>query len=269
VLCVPVDPMTVAGLDAWLRDAVATEARKTLLHANAHGINQAQGNLALRAAYREADGVYCDGTGVLLAARLLGVRVPERITGADWLWHLHDVAVASGWHLFLLGAAPGVASRAAEALETHSGSSCVVGSHHGFFEKTGPENDEVLERLRSSALDVVLVAFGMPLQEEWIRRYRREIPAAVVISVGGAFDYVAGDVRRGPRWMVDHGFEWLARLAVEPRRLASRYMIGNPVFVSRVLMAWVMSRRWPIRRGEGKAGPGRRRYRRPSAIRRA
>jgi N-acetylglucosaminyldiphosphoundecaprenol N-acetyl-beta-D-mannosaminyltransferase len=233
----------MTALDEWLCSAVVAGERRTVLHANAHGVNLAQHDAALRTAYRAADLVYCDGVGVMLAAWLEGARVPQRITGADWLWHLHDLAVQNRWRLFLVGGARDVAARAAAALGQRSGCSAVVGVHDGYFNKTGPENDQVLQQIRSSAPDIVLVGLGMPLQEHWINTYRDTIDAAVVISQGGAFKYVAGDVRRGPPWMTDHGLEWLARLAIEPRRLALRYILGIPQFVCRVVLAHVTGNR--------------------------
>jgi N-acetylglucosaminyldiphosphoundecaprenol N-acetyl-beta-D-mannosaminyltransferase len=252
VLGVPVDLLTWTGFDEWLESAVSHRARATVLHANAHGLNLASRDPALLEAYRRADLVYCDGAGVMLAARLLGSRVPQRITGADWLWHLHNVAVEKGWRLFLLGSAPGVAERAAAALGEHSGASAVVGVHHGYFDRDGAEDDRVLSRIGACSPDIVLVGFGMPVQELWITSRRSRIDASVVVSQGAALDYVSGELRRGPSWLVDHGFEWLGRLLVEPRRLARRYLVGNPVFLVRVLACRVSSHR-------ATRGPGTRR----------
>ena len=82
-----------------------------------------------------------------------------------------------------------------------------------------------------------MVGFGMPLQERWVHEQRGAIHARVVLTAGAAVDYVSGRLRRPPRWMTDHGLEWLGRLLIEPRRLAGRYLVGNPIFAWRVLVS--------------------------------
>jgi N-acetylglucosaminyldiphosphoundecaprenol N-acetyl-beta-D-mannosaminyltransferase len=258
VLGVPVHKVTVASLDDYLRAAVRSGRHVTVLHANAHGLNLAQRHLWLLDGYRRADLVYCDGAGVRLAARLLGDALPERITGADWLWHLNELAARESWRLFLLGGAEGVAERAAETLARRSGARTVVGTHHGFFDKTpgSTENRAVVEIINALDPHICCVGFGMPLQERWILENRRLLAANALISQGAAFDYVAGDLARGPGWMTGHGLEWLARLAIEPRRLWRRYLLGNSLFLARVLRARALTRRGADRaRRNRRTGP--------------
>jgi N-acetylglucosaminyldiphosphoundecaprenol N-acetyl-beta-D-mannosaminyltransferase len=89
--------------------------------------------------------------------------------------------------------------------------------------------------INNASPDVLLVGFGMPLQEKWIAANLARTHAWVVLSGGACLDYAAGKVRRGPPWMVNHGLEWLARLLIEPRRLWRRYLMGNPRFLLTVL----------------------------------
>jgi N-acetylglucosaminyldiphosphoundecaprenol N-acetyl-beta-D-mannosaminyltransferase len=257
VLGVPVHKVTTASIDDRLRAAVRSGVRVMVLHANAHGINLAQRHRWLLDGYRRADLVYCDGEGVRLAARLLGDSLPERITGADWLWHLNELAAMEDWRLFLLGDAPGVAERAAEALVRRSGRPTIIGTHHGFFDKTpgSADNEAVVAMINTLEPHVCCVGFGMPLQERWILENRPLLRTNVLISQGAAFAYVAGDLTRGPRWMTGHGLEWLARMAIEPRRLWRRYLLGNPLFLARVLRVRLLTRR----------GAGRANWDRPTA----
>lgn len=245
VLGVPVRKLTVASLDDYLRAVVGSGARVTVLHANAHGLNLAQRHQWLLDGYARADLVYCDGAGVRLAAWLLGDGLPERITGADWLWHLNELAAREGWRLFLLGGAPGVAERAAETLARRCGVRTVVGTHHGFFDKTpgSAENQAVVAMINRLDPHICCVGLGMPRQERWILDNRPLLRANALIGQGAAFAYVAGDLARGPGWMTGHGLEWLARLAIEPRRLWRRYLLGNPLFLARVLRARLLTRR--------------------------
>jgi N-acetylglucosaminyldiphosphoundecaprenol N-acetyl-beta-D-mannosaminyltransferase len=92
----------------------------------------------------------------------------------------------------------------------------------------------VIELINAFAPDILFVGLGDPLQQHWVETYRDQLNAPAILTCGGLFDWVSGDNRRAPRWMISSGFEWLWRLMIEPRRLASRYLIGNPVFLFRL-----------------------------------
>ena len=111
----------------------------------------------------------------------------------------------------------------------------VVGSHHGYFEVGSPHNDRVIEHIREHRPQIVLVGMGTPKQELWVDRYAEEFDGAVVWTVGALFDYVSGHIPRAPRWLSDNGLEWIFRLAIEPSRMWRRYLIGNPIFLGRVM----------------------------------
>ena len=131
--------------------------------------------------------------------------------------------------MFFLGAREGVAHEAASRME-RALPGLRVHSHHGHFPKDEKSSRAVIDAVNKSGADVLLVGFGMPLQEVWTTKYREQLQPSLVFSVGAMFDYVAGNVRRGPRWLTQHGFEWLTRLVVEPRRLWKRYLLGLPEF---------------------------------------
>src|SRR5690606_9053131 len=117
-------------------------------------------------------------------------------------------------------------------------------THHGFFDKApgGPESLAVIGGINATRPDIVIVGFGMPAQERWVHDHRSALDAPVVLTGGAVFDYVSGRLRRAPAWMTGHGLEWLGRLVIEPRRLMRRYVVGNPLFLARVLRERV--RRW-------------------------
>lgn len=237
VLGVGVNPLTVEELEAEVRRRVRGAECAVILNANAHCLNLAYRDAELRDYLDGADLVFCDGFGVMLAARLLGRRIPARITYADWTWRLAALAAGEGFSLYFLGARPGVARRAADRLVAKYPGLTVSGVHHGYFDHRAgsPENEAVIREINAAAPDILIVGFGMPLQERWLMRNRRRLNAKVALTGGAAFDYVAGDLFRGPRLLTDNGFEWLARLLIEPRRLWRRYLVGNPLFLARVL----------------------------------
>ena len=209
--------------------------RHRVSYVNAHVLNQSLTNAELRRALRDSDLVYCDGYGVRLAARLIGLPVPHRMTGADWIWGIAAMCQESGRSLYLLGSDPGASTEAAARLRRWYPRLDVRGTHHGYFELGGPHSERVLEHIAENPPDVLLVGMGTPQQEMWVEANHDRIEASVVWTVGALFDYVAGRVPRAPHWIADNGLEWIFRLVVEPRRMWRRYLLGNPAFLYRVL----------------------------------
>lgn len=232
---VGVDPIRQDELHAVIADAVATQRQRIILNANARAIALANTLPAFKAALNAADIVFCDGYGVLFAARFLGATLPERITYADWAHPFARFSQERGLSWFFLGAAPGVADTAAARLRQQYPGLNIAGAHHGYFDLDGKDNDQVLARISALRPDVTFVGLGMPTQELWIQRNAPRLDTRVLLSAGACFDYLAGRVRRGPRWMTDHGLEWLARILIEPRRLLWRYTVDNLAFLRIVL----------------------------------
>lgn len=215
-------------------------------YVNAHVLNRSFSNGELRRALQESDLIYCDGYGVRLAARLIGLPVPHRMTGADWIWGLAALCQRLDHSLYLLGSDPGAAADAARALRRWYPGLQVRGTHHGYFHPGSHHSERVLEHIAEHRPDVLLVGMGTPHQELWVDHYIDRIDASVVWTVGALFDYLAGRTPRAPHWMADHGLEWMYRLAVEPRRMWRRYLLGNPAFLWRV---------WGERRRRGSRHP--------------
>jgi N-acetylglucosaminyldiphosphoundecaprenol N-acetyl-beta-D-mannosaminyltransferase len=251
VLGVGVDPITVDELHAEIARLVRDGRPSLILNVNVYCLNLSYEDAALRNSLNSADVLFCDGAGVMLAARMLGGRIPARITYAAWIWRLADFAAAEGFSLYFLGARPGVAQEAARRLRERHPGLRIVGVRHGYFDHSAgsAENEAVLEEINVAAPDILLVGLGMPLQERWLTQNRQGLNAGVVLSGGAVFDYVSGRVRRGPPILTESGFEWLARLLNEPRRLWRRYLLGNPLFLSRVLsqLLWRTTGRGPVK----------------------
>jgi N-acetylglucosaminyldiphosphoundecaprenol N-acetyl-beta-D-mannosaminyltransferase len=237
VLGVGVDALTVEELQAEVWRLVRVERRGLVLNVNAHCLNLCHEDPALRAFFNGADVVFCDGAGVMLAARILGGRIPERITYADWAWRLAAFAAAEDLSLYFLGARPGVAYEAAERLKERHPNLKISGVRHGHFDCSpgSLENEAVVGEINAASPDILLVGLGMPLQERWLMENARRLDVGAALTGGAVFDYVSGRLWRGPPLLTDNGLEWLARLLAEPRRLWRRYLIGNPLFLLRVV----------------------------------
>jgi N-acetylglucosaminyldiphosphoundecaprenol N-acetyl-beta-D-mannosaminyltransferase len=221
-------------ITSWVGDGGRT---RQVMYVNAHVLNQSREYPELRNALEDADLVYCDGYGVRLAAKALDVEIPHRMTGADWIWDLATLCERSGQSLYLLGSEPGVTREAAERLSARYPRLSVAGSHHGYFEIGSPHDDRVVEDINARQPDMVLVGMGTPRQELWVEHNAPRLNASVVWTVGALFDYVSGRVPRAPHWLADNGLEWIFRLAIEPQRMWRRYLLGNPVFISRVFQS--------------------------------
>lgn len=232
---IPVETAPPAELLRRILAYAARDEHRRVSYVNAHVLNQSQSNPELRQALQSSDLVYCDGYGVRLAARLIGLTVPYRMTGADWVWGAATLCEEAGRSLYLLGSDPGSSADAAATLRRWYPRLEVRGTHHGYFGIGSAHSERVLEHIAEHKPDILMVGMGTPQQELWVHRNRDRIDAPVVWTVGALFDYMAGRVPRAPHLLADNGLEWIFRLAVEPRRMWRRYLLGNPAFLRRVL----------------------------------
>lgn len=234
ILGCAVDPMTTEQVLGWcLETARGSPRPRILLTANASHLVAMQDDPALHQAADAADLVTADGMSLVWAARALGTRVPERVAGIDLLEALLRRAPAEGLRVFLLGAKPTVIARFVERCRRDYPGISIVGWRDGYF---GPaEHEAVVRQIAAARADMLFVAMPSPFKDTWCERYRDALGARLIMGVGGAFDVLAGEVPRAPRWMQLTGMEWAWRLWLEPRRLWRRYLVGNSRFIWLVL----------------------------------
>jgi exopolysaccharide biosynthesis WecB/TagA/CpsF family protein len=174
-----------------------------------------------------------DGVGVDMAARLLyGRTFPANLNGTDFVPAFLQAAVEP-LTIGLLGATRRNAEAAAERFSELTPRHRFVVIHDGFFSRD--DEPGIIERIRDLKPDVLLVAMGVPRQELWIARNLTAVHCTVPIAVGALLDFMSGSVPRAPQWVRDWRLEWVFRLIIEPSRLWRRYIIGNPLFLARVL----------------------------------
>jgi len=177
-------------------------------------------------AYLDADLILADGHPIVWASRLLGRPLPERVPGSELVPELFaSYTQGEQLRVFLLGAAEGVAARAADNIHRCWTNVAIVGVYSPpiGFEKSQLETEEILGRITLCQPDVLVVGLGAPKQEIWVHRNRHQIAAKVALCVGATIDFLAGEKKRAPVWMQKSGIEWLHRLLSEPKRLALRY----------------------------------------------
>lgn len=231
ILGVPVDPITESGAVDWVAAAIRGQQPRQVATVNPEFVMQARRNGRFLAVLAQADLCIPDGYGVVWAARRLGRPLPGRVAGVDFIRALARRGAQEGWRFFFLGAAPGVAESAASVLRTDYPDLITAGCLAGSPETA--DDAVTTGAVRAARAEVLLVAYGAPGQDLWIARNLASTGATVAIGVGGAFDFISGRARRAPRWMQDHGLEWLHRLSQEPWRW--RRMLALPQFALAVV----------------------------------
>ncbi len=214
---------------------VLTKRFYKVMYVNAYCMIVAERDIAYRDILNRADLVYADGISLVWTARLIGSDLPCRLTAADFMPGFFRRFSQEGIRVYMLGARPGVAEKAARRLRRENPGLQIVGTHHGYFEPS--ESEKIIAHINQAAPDIVMVGMGVPYQEKWIEAHSDQINASVIWGVGALFDFLSGTLPRGPQWLLDGGFEWLCRLISEPRRLWRRYLLGNCLFMWHV-MRW-------------------------------
>ncbi|MEN6459142.1 MAG: WecB/TagA/CpsF family glycosyltransferase [Thermoguttaceae bacterium] len=236
MLGVRIDNLTRAEAIQRLEEVIGGGERQTrsVFFVNAHTLNLAASDPGYLAAINRGDFVFADGTGVRWAARLQGVRVAENLVGTDFVPALFQTTAGRGHSYFMLGADAATVAAAGDYAQRNFPGWTLVGCHHGYLTDAAATS-AAIEQINAARPDVLLVGMGNPVQEFWIGRHQSRLQVPVCLGIGGLFDYWAGNVRRAPAWLRRAGHEWLWRLFQQPRLKAQRYLVGNPLFLARVL----------------------------------
>jgi exopolysaccharide biosynthesis WecB/TagA/CpsF family protein len=228
ILNIPIDNISVSDFLQQLTQGV-------VFTPNVDHLMKLQKDPEFVAAYRKADFRVCDSQVLLLAAKFLGRPIQAKISGSDLFpmfcdHHRHNDQIK----IFLLGGAEGVAAKAQERINARIGRGIIVQAHSPSFgfEKNEEECQRILEMIRQSPANVLVVGVGAPKQEKWIARYKDQLPSIdIFMAVGAAIDFEAGNKPRAPELISKLGLEWLYRLTSEPKRLWKRYLLDDFPFL--------------------------------------
>lgn len=231
---IPIHLFTEETLNNTIGNIIKNREKKTVLNSNAHLVQMANYQYSWIIDYfnNQVDYVMCDGAGLELMSRANGLKRPEKIAYNVWFWKFANYCAENDFSIFLLGAKPGVAERAAQNLKQEN-PMLKIFHHHGYYDKTkySKENEEIIELVNESGANILLVCFGMPAQEEYIKNNFEEFNVNVFMSGGGALDFFSGDIKVAPRWISRFYLEWLYRMCLQPKRLWKRYVFGNIRFI--------------------------------------
>ena len=239
VLGVKIDTVSTEDLLTRIEDLVADRRPRQITYVNAHCILNYLKDPGYAQIVDKSEIVYADGQGVVWASRFSETRLPERVNAGDFSPEFARFCVRNRYRVYLLGGRPEVLESLVRGLSEWLPDLDIVGYHHGYFGDEG--ESAVVEDIRSLNVDILLVGMGVPRQEEFIDRNIDNLGAAICWGVGALFEYFSGHRKRCPFWMRTFGVEWLFRLCLEPRRLWRRYLLGNPLFVLRLLLHIVRS----------------------------
>ena len=233
---VPFTPLTLAQAVAAVGELIEAGEPTYFITANTHYAMLTAESPDLPSINQQAAFIVADGAPLVWASHWQRSPLPERVAGSDLIFELCAKAAQEGYRVFFLGGAPGVADQAAQRLKARYPELQVVGTEcPPFRELTSEEQAELTARIRSACPALLIVAYTMPKGERWLAANLAAVGVPVGVNVGAAIDFAAGRVRRAPRWMQRAGLEWAFRLALEPRRLLTRYA-RNAWFILRMVM---------------------------------
>lgn len=243
-LGVPLDCHSIA--EAVDLAAAAMRNRQRLQHGdvNVAKFVSFKSDPELRRYTAESDVICVDGMGIVWGCRLLGIKVPERVTGIDYMMQILEVCAREGFRPYFLGAKQDVLEETIAEVRRRHPALELAGWRNGYFR----QDDEagIVADIKAARADCIFVGISSPMKERFLNRYRDALGVPVQLGVGGSFDVLAGRVLRAPLWIQRAGFEWLWRLAQEPRRLAWRYATTNAQYIA--LVAVAVLRRVPPKR---------------------
>lgn len=244
---IPFDNVDMAEAIERIDALIRAKKPAIVVTPNVDHVIRAQKDEAYAALVKAADLVLADGQPIVWTSRLAGAPLKERVAGSDLFPRLCGFAAEKGYRVFFFGGDPGAAEAARDVLRRRFPTLRIVGTYYPSygFEADAVENRRALDAIRAARPDILFVGLGSPKQERWIARHMTEYGPTVSIGVGISFSFVAGHVKRAPRWMQRLGLEWVHRLCTEPRRLWRRYLVKGWLFLPVILrhLLWPYSMR--------------------------
>lgn len=234
---------TLAQISRWIEH----QERRYVSVCNVHTVMECQQDKLMRQAVNGASIATPDGMPLVWLGRAKSKRPVQRVYGPDLMLALCELAANKGYRQYFYGGAEGVPELLAQRLTERFPGLQVAGAYSPPFRPlSDQENAEIADQINAACPDVIWVGLGTPKQDLWMAAHRGRLEAPVLIAVGAAFDFHTGRKEQAPSWMQRSGLEWLFRLLSEPRRLAKRYLVYNPLFVALVLLQAIRLRRYTL-----------------------
>jgi N-acetylglucosaminyldiphosphoundecaprenol N-acetyl-beta-D-mannosaminyltransferase len=212
-----------------------------------HGVMEAQTDPVFKKILNQSFLCTADGMPMVWMGKIHRHPEMRRVYGPDLMLDVCSWSQKSPCRHFFYGGAPGVADTLAEKLKAKFPKLEVVGTFTPPFRPLNADEERQLaEMVRAAKPDILWVGLSTPKQEKFMADYLPKLDSTLMIGVGAAFDFHSGRVKQAPRWMQRSGLEWFFRLCQEPRRLAARYLINNPIFVMKILAQLTGLKKYPM-----------------------
>lgn len=231
ILNIPIDAVSQTQAKERLIEFLDGSSLKQVYTPNPEIIMIAQKDQALKNVLQGADLVIPDGIGLIIASKIKGLQLKERVTGIDTMHQLLLDAAERNKSIYLFGGKPGIAEIACENIENKYKGIRIAGFNHGYFKEE--DENQIINNINSVKPDILFVCLGAPKQEKWIYKYKEILQCKIAMGVGGSVDIYSGTAKRAPRIFQKMGLEWFYRLAKEPWRL--KRMMLLPKFLLKVI----------------------------------
>lgn len=224
-----VDNLTMDEALGRIDELIRENRNAYVVTPNVDHIVQLEHGGPLTKVYKNADLILTDGKPLIWISKWYGTPIKEKISGSDLFPRLCALAAKKGYRMYFLGAAEGVAAKAAENLEKRFPGLQVVGTYSPpfGFEKDEAEMVKIKRQIKEVSPHILIVGLGCPKQELFILNHKDELGVPLSLGLGASLDFEAGNIKRAPKWMADHGLEWLFRITQDPKRMAKRYLVDD------------------------------------------
>ena len=214
---------------AAIEQMIGTDKKSYVVAINVDVVMKIEEDAYLKKIVDNADMVLVDGKPLVWISKMYGKLLKEKISGSDLVPLLCEVAAEKGYKIFIIGGKDGIAERAKQKLEAKHPNIRIVGTYAPpfGFEKNEKELNKINQMISEVQPDLLIACFGCPKQEKWIYENIEKYDAKVSVCAGATVDFLAGNVKRAPRWMSEHGLEWFYRFLQEPKRMFKRYFIDD------------------------------------------
>ena len=232
-----IDNLTMSETLVAIDDLIKKNHNAYVVTPNVDHIVQLEKDSELKAVYENASLILTDGKPLLWIAKMYKTPIKEKISGSDLFPKVCELAAEKEYKMFFLGAAKGVAAKAAENLKRKYKGLNVVGTYSPSFgfEKNEKEIHKIISMIHDAKPQILIVGLGCPKQEKFMYHYCEKLGVPISFGLGASLDFEAGNIKRAPRWMANHGLEWLFRITQDPKRMAKRYLIDDRKIVGLVI----------------------------------
>ena len=240
-LNIPIDAITMKDTINLVEKTIV--AKKQIHHTvvNASKIILMQKDAELEKSVIEADIINADGQAVVWAANLLGLNLPERVSGIDLMESLVEMSYYKRYKCYFLGARENIVQKLVAIYIEKYSEDIIAGFRNGYFNEQ--EESDIARKISESGANILFVAITSPKKEIFLNKYKDQLKNVnFIMGVGGSFDVIAGKTSRAPFWMQRIGLEWFYRFLQEPRRLWKRYLLGNIKFIWLVIKEYFNSK---------------------------